>query len=166
MTTWVLSDNPMLIVDGVWINPVVQFSLDTSYYKYDPLQDDPAYRWEVAQYFYIKLKEKWLYNYPKFKSLCKFFKVKKDGKKITVSLLDNLDDVSKNRVPSDCEHFVMKYIEKYFISRNTVHRILDDYVKTYRVKWYDLYYDYSDMKDYIIKKLKSKIENTIYKLDK
>jgi len=155
-------------ITGQWTIPVLTFNtsiLNPFYQEIDPLNNDPRYQDRVIEHFYTKLTEKWLYRDPLFRSLLKYFKVEKSGDKGTVSLISDPNkttDISK--ISDDDSKFIFKYIEKYFITKRFIEKVLREYVKTTRIKWYDLFSNTDTMKDLLRHKLKKLIVSTIYQL--
>ena len=152
--------------DQVWILPSITFKTEPLLYaSNDPLNEDPRYRKEVIKHFYTRLTEKWLYKYPSFKSLLKYFKTERKGSNVRVSLIDNIDDASRSNVDDRDKKYVFKYIEKVFITKKFIRRVLTEYVKTTHIKWYDLYFNTSTLKDLFVHKLKKLIVSTVYDLE-
>lgn len=173
MTPTYLSDVENILKDpvtGRWVIPQITFN--TGIYPYgrtqfdiDPLNDDVSYHHKVADYFHTKLTEKWLYSAPAYRSLLKYFKVTKSGDKVTVELIADKDQAGKHKVEQSEEKFVFKFIEKYFATDKFVYKILKEYVKVTHIKWYDLYYNSSTLKDLMRHKLKRVIISTMYELN-
>ncbi len=152
-------------ITGKWTIPALTFNLlHTSpfYYDIDPLNEDPKYRRSVIDHFYIRLTEKWLYKEPVYKKLLKYFKVDKTGETGKVSLISDPDKPTDIKTNEEYKKFIFKYIEKVFITRHLVSKILKEYVKTTRIKWYDLFHNTATLKDLFAHKLKKLIVSTIY----
>lgn len=153
---------------GKWFIPFLTFNtgIGNPYYsEADPLNEDPKYQKRVSKHFLMKLTEKWLYKDPSFKSLLKYFKVEKKGDKGIVSLIDDPDKVSDTaKFSKEDRMYVYKYIEKYFITRRFIEKILRSFVNTTHIKWYDLFNNNDTIKDLFRHKLKKLIVSTIYEL--
>lgn len=152
---------------GRWVVPVLTFNttiLNPFIGEIDPLNEDPKYHSKVIDHFYIRLTEKWLYKDPEFRSLLKYFKIEKDGKEGKVSLITDIDKVNKEPVDKTDRKYIFKYIEKFFITRKIVSRILKKYVAVTHVKWYDLFNNTDVLKELFAHKLKKLIISTIYEL--
>lgn len=152
---------------GRWVIPILTFNtnyINPYFGESDPLNDDPNYQKSVIDNFYLRLKEKWLYKAPIFRSLLKYFIVEETGDKGTVKLVDDPDQVSNSITNEKYKNHIYKYIEKYFISRRLIKKILKEYVNTTHVKWYDLFHNTNTLKSLFAHKLKKLIISTIYEL--
>jgi len=147
---------PRLVLNTAVINPL---------WDIDPLNDDPNYQRRVVEYYHTKLTEKWLYSAPIYRSLLKYFKATKRGSEVTVELISNPEKESESNITSETEKYVFKFIEKYFITEHFVKKVLKEYVQTTHIKWYDLYFNNSELKDLFRHKLKRVIISTIYELN-
>lgn len=150
-----------------WVLPVLTFPVVPSpYYSYeDPLNHDRQYQNHVVNHIYTRLSEKWLFKYPMYKSLIKYFVVEKHKDEVNVRPIDNVDNASSDNVKKEDHKYVLKYIDKVFVTKRFVRKVLKEYVGTTRVKWYDLYQNTSTLKDLFAHKLKKLIVSTIYELD-
>ncbi len=160
---WILRDP----ITGKWTIPTLTFNpliLNPYYYELDPLNSNPAYQKKTIDYFHTKLTEKWLYKEPIYRSLLKYFKISKKGEEGKVILVSDLDKISESNVPKDDYKHVLKYIEKFFINRRFVEKVLREYVAVTHIKWYDLYNNTDTLKDLFRHKLKKLIIKTIYAL--
>jgi hypothetical protein len=156
-------------VSGKWTIPVLEFNpliFNPFYLEIDPLNVDPRYQNRTIDYFHTKLTEKWLYRDPMFRSLLKYFHVTKKGDKGTVTLISDPEKVSKEKLTEDEEKYIFKYIEKFFITKRFVEKVLREYVAVAHVKWYDLYSNSDTLKDLFRHKLKKIIVKTIYSIEK
>lgn len=154
-------------VTGRWFIPTLTFNtsyINPFFSEIDPLNNSLGYRDDVINNFYLRLKEKWLYKEPIYRSLLKYFTVKENGDKGTVSLIDDPDKASSDNINEKYKKHVYKYIEKYFISKHFVGKILKQYVNTTHIKWYDLFHNTSTLKDLFAHKLKKLIISTIYEI--
>jgi hypothetical protein len=155
-------------VTGKWTIPVLEFNPlipNPFYLELDPLNSDPRYHNRTIDYFHTKLTEKWLYKDPMFKSLLKYFHVSKKGDKGGVSLITDPEKLSKEKLSDDEEKYVLRYIEKFFITRRFVEKVLREYVAVTHIKWYDLYSNTDTLKDLFRHKLKKMIVKTIYSME-
>lgn len=152
---------------GRWTVPILTFNtkyVNPYYGEVDPLNEDPYYQNRVVEHFYMRLTEKWLYKDPVFRKLLKYFKVDKDGNEGKVSLIDNIDNVEEQDIDSTYRKHIFKYIEKYFITKKFVDKVLRQYVRKTKTKWYDLINNTDIIKDLFAHKLKKLIITTIYEL--
>ena len=120
-------------ITGRWSIPLLTFNLSNRnpfYFDIDPLNDDPNYRRNVVNHFYTRLTEKWLYKAPIFKKLLKYFKVEKNGETGKVSLIDDPDKTVDIKINNEYKNYIFRYIEKVFITKKLVNKILKEYVKT------------------------------------
>lgn len=166
--------NPTLIetlfrspITGRWTIPLLTFNtriVNPYYGEIDILNDDYQYQKTVIEHFYIKLKEKWLYRDPNFRSLLKYFNVEKSGDKGTVSLIQDPDKTSDSPLNKEFKNHIFRYIEKYFVSRHYIDKVLRQYVATTKTKWYDLFHNNDSIKELFAHKLKKLIIATIYEL--
>uniref|UniRef100_A0A6C0CCP6 Uncharacterized protein n=1 Tax=viral metagenome TaxID=1070528 RepID=A0A6C0CCP6_9ZZZZ len=151
-------DVPILLFNPAFTNPF--------YSEVDLLNDDRMYQARVIDHFYTRLTEKWLYKKPIYRKLLKYFQVKKSGDEGKVQLISDPDNVSKSNISSEDSKYVFKYIEKYFVSRRFVEKVLREYVATTRIKWYDLFNNSDTLVDLLAHKLKKLIISTIYEAQK
>lgn len=152
-------------ITGQWTIPI--FTYNTAilpYQEFDYVNDDPKYQKRVINNLYIRLVEKWLYKDYEFKKLLKYFKVDNSGDELKVSLATDLDNLVKPNIDKKDEKYIFRYIEKIFITKRFIAKILKRYVATTRIKWYDLYHNTSLLKELIAHKLKKLIESTIYSI--
>lgn len=152
---------------GKWTIPILTFN--TKYTnpfltERDLLNNDPFYQKRIIDHFYLKLTEKWLYKDVTFRQLLKYFRVEKNKENGTVQLIENIDDVNKEPIDEFNRKYIYKYIEKFFITKNFVEKTIKKFVKTTKVKWYDLMNNTDTLKDFIAYKLKKLIIETIYEL--
>lgn len=163
---WVFRDP----INGLWTVPIMEFNpqiMNPFYYEIDPLNYDKQYQDRMVNVFYTKLTEKWLYHGSKYKDLFKYFLIKKKDDKGTVTLVSDLDKLSNPSEMSESDgKYILKYIEKWFITKRFVEKTLREYVNTNRIKWYDLYANSSILKDLFRHKLKKIIIKTIHQLNK
>lgn len=151
---------------GRWSIPVLTFNTNPLYNMTDPLNDDPKYQKRVIKHFYERLTEKWLYKYPIFKKLLKYFKVDKNGEdEVRVTLVPDMASVGKYPIDKADRKHVFRYIEKIFIKKKFIAKILKRYVNTTHIKWYDLFHNTDTIKDLFVHKLKKLIVKTIYDLE-
>lgn len=152
---------------GRWTIPVLTFNTQygSPYYnETDYLNEDPYYQKSIIDHFYIRLKEKWLRKDPEFRRLVKYFKVEQDGNKGTVSMVTNLDNLKETVTDKKYRDYIYKYIEKYFITKHLIAKIIRRYVAVTHINWYDLLQNTDTIKELIAHKLKKLIIATVYKL--
>jgi len=153
---------------GKWTIPIFTFNTKITnpfFGEIDPLNEDPTYQREVANYFYTGLKEKWLYKDPAFRKLLKYFVVEENGDEGKVYLVPSMDKVSKSNVKDKYRKHVFKYIEKLFLTKKFVRHVLREFVRKTKTKWYDLFNNKDTLKELFAKKLKKEIVDTIYELE-
>lgn len=138
-------------------------SINISYTKptigfYENLNADPKIHTRLTKYFYYKLLDKWLYE--DLIDILNYFKIK-DGK---VSLIDNLKEYDPTSVDKDSDENIQKkidFIEKFFLTKNMMYKILSEYVKGSETGWIDLpkndFFIKQVVEDKLIKKLKQLI---------
>ena len=152
---------------GRWTIPILTFNtkfVSPFYGEVDPLNEDPNYQRSVIDNFYLRLTEKWLYKDSVFKSLLKYFKVETTGEEGKVALIDNPDKLSDTELNMKYQKYIFDYIEKYFITKRLIRKILKQYVGTSHIKWYDLFHNTDNIKGLFAHKLKKLIISTIYEL--
>lgn len=153
---------------GQWILPL--FTFNTNYQnsfliERDPLNSDPKYHDRVIDNIHLRLTEKWLYKDPIYISLLKYFFIKTEKDKGVIYTVRD-PDTAKLTIKKDDYRQVFKYIEKIFITRRFIEKVLREYVKTTHIKWYDLFTNISTLKELFAHKLKKTIIRTIYSLEK
>lgn len=164
---WILK-NP---ITGEWTIPILNFDptvLNPYITDADLVNADVEYQRRTVDYFYAKLTEKWLYKPSFYKPLLKFFTIDKSTPKGTVTLVHNLEKVSKNTdkdTNADDYMYILKYLEKYIIKRRFVEKSLRSYIRVTCTKWYDLYTIGSEVRDLFRHKLKKLLINMIHNSD-
>jgi hypothetical protein len=154
-------------ITGRWTIPILTFNtkfVSPYYGDIDPLNDDPKYQKSVVDHFYMRLTEKWLYKDPIFRKLLKYFHVETSGDEGKVSLIDDLEKISESNIDEKYRKHIFKYIEKFFITKRFVEKVLRQYVNTTHIKWYDLFHNTDILKELFTHKLKKLIISTIYEL--
>lgn len=152
---------------GKWTIPILTFNtkyINPYYGQIDPLNDDPRYQKKVVDHFYTRLTEKWLYKDPAFRKLLKYFTVEKNGDEGKVLLIVNPEKISKSNDNETYKKYIFRYIEKYFITKRLVDKVLRRYVKSTHLKWYDLFHNTDIIKDLLAHKIKKLILTTIYQI--
>lgn len=140
--------------------PVMNFDITIPspfIYQREPLNYDSRYIDSVIDHLYFRLKEKWLYKSSQFKDLLKYFVVTESNGKGRVRVRTNQplmapEDYSKYR------KYILRYIEKYFLSKKLVKKTLEKYVKRNRVNWFDLVNHSDLLKLVFAKQLKNVIK--------
>lgn len=153
---------------GKWTIPIISFDahrINPYFGEIDPLNEDKAYQQSVIDNFYMRLKEKWLYHKSIFRKLLKYFRVEKKDGSGHISIVPRMTDVSENNISKEDRRHAFRYIEKVFLSRKFVAKVLRQYVAVARIKWYDLFYDVENVRELFAHKLKKLILSTIYKLE-
>lgn len=153
---------------GKWTMPILKFNtsyINPIYGEIDPLNEDVNYHKKVIQQFYMRLKEKWLYKEPVFEKLLKYLKVDKKGDEVKVSLISDINKASEQKWDKNMRKYMFRYIEKIFVTKKFVKKVLKEYVKRTNIKWYDLFYNTDTLKDLFAHKLKKNIVRTIYDLE-
>lgn len=157
-------------VNKKWVVPVLTFNptvVNPYFGEIDILNEDYRYQERVIDHFYTRLTEKWLFKSPEFRELLKYFKVEKTSNdKKSVSLIPNLDKLSKQDLDDVERKYVLKYIDKYFVTKKFVDKVLRDYVAFTHTKWYDLFNNTDIIKELFAHKLKKLIVSTIYDTEK
>lgn len=151
-------------ITHMYIIPELSFNIGRNNYLWkstDPVNDDPKYQKRVIKHFYTRLTEKWLYKDPEFRQLTKYFVVKRDNDKIKVSMINNIDNLSKTNMDPIEIKYILRYIEKIFVSKKMVESSLRQYVKLTKIKWYDLFNAIDILKELFAHKLKKIIISTI-----
>ena len=83
-----------------------------------------------------------------------------------MTLISDPDNIPKSDNKEEDAKFIFKYIEKYFITRRFVEKVLREYVSTTHIKWYDLFNNSDTLIELFVHKLKKLIVSTIYELKK
>ena len=155
-------------ITGRWVFPVLTFDVGMSPFlgTIDPLHNDQRYQKKVIENIHLRLTEKWLYSYPAFDKLCKYFMINKESNKGTVSLINDPDKLSTGDISDDDRKYIFKFIEKFFISKKFVDKVLRSYINSTHTKWYDIFHNTDSIKDLFVHKLKKLIVNTVIELQK
>lgn len=156
-------------ITNKWTIPIMNFNpfiANPYLYELDPLNNDAKYQNKTIDYFETKLTEKWLHRKSFYGGLLKYFVIKKKGDKGSITLISNPDKISESNISDDDYKHVLRYIEKFFITRRFVEKVLREYVRVSHIKWYDLYSNTDTLKNLFRHKLKKLIIKTIYELSK
>ena len=128
------------------------------------LNKDHRVHKQVTKYFMYKTLDKWLYG--DMKNILAYFKVDNNGPR----LIDNLSEYREDGAAKDDEQTIeakIKYIEKYFLTYDTMYRILKKYIRGTHANWYDLhkqeYFVEEDIKNQLTKILKETIAERSHK---
>ena len=141
------------------------------YLSYDKMQkemsrDEDRVKKRVADFYYIRVVDSWLYHDYRYKELTKYFNIKYDGKKISVSLERSLQSVGEKNYSSSETKNVLFFIETFFVSKKFIRKVVNEYARRTSAKWYELYsYEYN-IKEFIRHQLKKKIKHTIHEMQK
>lgn len=147
-------------VTGTIIFPTWSYKLNDN--DSDYVNDDPKYQAKIIENVRIRLKEKWLYNDPLFRKLLRYFDVQTKGDDCKVKMITDVDKLSSSKLPEDTRRCVFRYIEKLFISKKFVEKVLRQFVKSRRVKWYDLFEMSGELKRQFADKLEKQILTCLY----
>lgn len=153
-------------ITNLWTMPLMRFDIEGYVDTYDPLNNDIKYQKQMTNNIYLRMKEKWLYKEPVFRKLLKYFKATKEGSEMIVTLIKDMKEVSGSYAElTDVQtKFIFRFIEKVFITKRLVEKVLKHLVGSKHMKWYDLFYNTDEIKKLIYSKLKKLIETTIYKI--
>ena len=153
-----------------WISPILSFDIDIlNPYSQEVqrLNYDIRYQTRTIDYFNTILTEKWLHKKSFYEKLLPYFEVSRNDKKVDVKLIEDISKLSDPSAFQSNDHkFILKFIEKYFITRRFVEKCIKSYVHSYKCTWYDLYENGDSVKKYIRHKLKKVIIKTIHSLSK
>lgn len=156
--------NPMT---GRWTLPNLTFNINYSnpyYNEIDVLNDDPRYQEKIIDHFYFRLTEKWLFKDAIFNSLLKYFNADTSGTEGKISIISNPDQKNYSDINLKFKKYIFKFIEKYFITKHFVDKVLRQYIKNTHLKWYDLFNNIDNIKNLFNHKLKRLIVKTIYQI--
>jgi hypothetical protein len=177
MTNFVLTPTYYEIIDTVLKkDPITgQWSIPRMIFDHNPmsvplysksysesLDQNTKYQKKILKNIYTRLTEKWLRRDVVFKKLLKYFNVEEKNGKLTVSLITDIDKPSKTQISDLYSEYIFAYMEKIFITKKTIEKIIRKYVKHNKIKWYDLLHNIDIVKELIAYKLKKIIEQTIY----
>ena len=114
---------------------------------------------QVTKFFYYLTLDKWLLS--DMINILGFFV--HDGK--NVSIINNISDYREDAASKDSKEVIEKkveYIEKYILTEDTMHRILNKLTKDVKeINWYDMHKNKYIVKDYIHKKLRRILKRTL-----
>lgn len=148
-------------ITNLLVLPSWSYDLNTDQ---DYVNDDPKYQAKVIKHVRTRLKEKWLYSDASFRKLLRYFDAKKEGDKCTVKMITNPDKLNTSVLDKDLRRCIFRYIEKLFLSKKFVSKTLRRYVKTRRIKWYDLFSNSDALKHLFAKKLEKQILTCMYNM--
>lgn len=151
-------------ITGIITFPVLSFNsslINPFFTDMNPLNKDERYHKRMIKYFYTKLTEKWLYRSQDYKKLLKYFKIEKSGDNSKVRIIDSLDKISKDSIEKKDRKFIYRYIEKIFINKRFVRKVLQQYIAKTKINWYDLVSNSDTLKELFAHKLAKLIKNAI-----
>ena len=134
--------------DGIYYTADIGYSGPRTIIRTQPtiqsdVNNDPDLRRRVVKYFYEKF-EVWLYG--SFKDLGNYFS-------------DNNGNITAKQSSDGMTPNKAKFILKEVITKSTILKILDKYVRRRNVNWFDLKTKhYDSVKDYIRTKVKSHVK--------
>ena len=140
-------------------------SINTTYTKpsislYKNLNADPKIRKRIVKYFYYILLDKWLFEDCKF--ILKYFNYKNKKVKFVPSLNKAKSSNSKDKKNITLKK--IKFIEDNILKQKDVYNVLEEFVDSRKINWYDLIKKHSNsLMRKLCKMLKKKI---IRKIDK
>lgn len=126
--------------------------------SYLDLNKDPRVHKQVVKYYRYKTLDKWLYN--DMIDILGYFYVDDKG----VHLINNLSEYREDAAATDSEQTIerkIEYIEKYFLTEDTMYRILTKLVTGASINWYDLHKNEFFVKEDIKLQLKNILKKTI-----
>lgn len=135
------------------------------YGEMKPLNTDPKYQKRMVDYYYTKLTEKWLYRDSAFKKLLPYFNLKIDGTSGKVSLVENIDKLNNENIDEKNRKYIFRYIERVFVNKRFVDKVIRQYVKRTDTNWYDLVRNNEAIKKLLAHKLKKLIIHLIDKIN-
>lgn len=153
-------------VTGLWHVPVWTFKIGEQQQPVDYVNQDPKYQERVIKHVYTRLVEKWLYGSVEFRKLLKYFDAKKTKGECEVKMISDPDKTTSSKIDSEMRKCVYSYIEKVFINKRFVEKTLRRYVKATRIKWYDLFYSSSQLKELFAHKIEKQILDCLYDMQK
>ena len=122
--------------------------------NYDLNRDERVHK-QVVKYFRYKILDKWLYD--EMKELLNFLVVDNTGVHL-------IKDMSEYKVREDSEENIerkIEYIEKYFLTKDTVNRLLRKFVKGTNTNWYDLHKNQKFVMEDLKNQLKRILRQTV-----
>lgn len=131
----------------------------------DYVNDDPRYQKKVIKHIRTRLKEKWLYSDALFRKLLRYFDAQKTDNKCTVQMISDPDKLNSSKADKATRKCIFRYIEKLFITKKFVEKTLRQYVKTHRIKWYDMFSNSDDLKRLFADKLEKQILTCLYNMN-
>lgn len=122
------------------------------------LNRDPRVHKQVVKYFRYKTLDKWLYE--DMSDILGYFKVDNRGVHLIDDMTEYREDAARTDSPEVIEQKI-NYIEKYFLTEDTMKRILKKFVMGTGIKWYDLHKNEFFVKEDIKLQLKKILKETI-----
>lgn len=113
---------------------------------------------QVSRFFRFKTLDKWIYE--DMIDLLGYFRVDDRG----VHLIDNLSEYREDAAARDDPQVIeekIKYIEKYFLTTDTMYRILKKLVRGTGINWYDLHKNEFFVKEAIKIQFKKILRETV-----
>jgi hypothetical protein len=130
--------------------------------EYEDLEADPDMRNRIVRWYYTRLKNEWLYQDSKFRSLARYFIIK-DGKPVLVSSSEEYKDKSFKNPDEPEKNTLLKLdlIRKHLINKRRIARVLEKYASKTETKWWDLEDAVDNVKIVLYKELRRKILESI-----
>ncbi len=92
----------------------------------------------------------------------RYFKIEKIKNETKVSVYQDPEKTVLEEIDPENQKYIFFYIEKYFISRQFVKKVLQEYIQKTGAKWYDLLSNTRTLKNLFAHKLKNRIVSVIY----
>lgn len=125
--------------------------------NYD-LNRDPRVHKQVVKYYRQYTLDKWLYG--DMIDLLGYFTVDNNGVHLIRNLSEYREDAAAKDTPEDIDKKV-DYIKKYFLTEDTMYRILKKLIRGTGINWYDLHKNEFFVKEDIKMQIKKILRGTI-----
>ena len=129
-------------------------------YTYKNLDRDKKTTKTITKYYYYKILDKWLYK--DFLPLLGFV----DFIDNKLKLISSIDDYNGEKLLKESQNEIEKkieFMEKTFINKDTVKHLLKKVIRKYNISWAQLENYEPEIKKYLYRYFKDKLEDTIEK---
>ena len=151
---------PLMYVDKKGSTAVYPTKHGLISYTYKSLDNDKKTTKTITKYYFYKILDKWLYK--DFLPLLGFVELSDDKPR----LIANVDDFNGEKLLKESQEDIEKkieFMEKILINKDIVKHVLKKVIRKYNISWAQLEDYEPEIKKYIFKYFKEKIEDSISK---
>lgn len=134
--------------------------------EYEDVNQDPDLRNRVVRWYYVHLRDQWLYTDPELRSLAQYFKLAPTANGGQRAVMVSTVDGAQNKPITDDDSTIKKLlypIRDHLLSKRRIAKVLEAYADKHDIKWWDLQDDkyHARIRHYMFRELKRKITKSI-----